>query len=249
MSLLSKIQNHWGLNEGSGTITTDGFGGRDGTLTDAALWEAAGKIDGGIANDGTTSRYISVSDLPFPTTGAISFWLKTASTNRQNILSFAGNITYLRFAANYQPGTAGGTPGAIGFQRQSASGAPAFAFRSDVGTALHDGDWHHIVVNFNTQNAGSPEIYFDGVAQSVTVSASNLLDGQTFDAAIGSAVTGATPGDNLNGSLDALMLFDDMLTAGEVAQLYSGGVGLELVADLRLYTAYTVAAGRLRRIS
>lgn len=249
MSLLSKIQNHWGLNEGAGLITTDGFGSRDGTLTNEALWDAAGKIDGGIANDGTTSRYISVSDLPFPTAGAISFWLQTTSTNRQNILSFAGNTTYLRFAANYQPGTAGGSAGVIGFQRQSANGAPAFAFRSDVGTALHDGDWHHIVVNFNTQNAGSPEVYFDGVAQSVTVSASNLLDGQTFDAAIGSAVSGVIPADNLNGALDALMLFDDMLTAGEVAQLYNAGVGRELVVDLAIYSAFALINGRMRRIS
>lgn len=249
MTLLNKIQNHWDFNEGSGTIATDAFGGKDGALTDAALWEAAGKIDGGIANDGTTSRYISLTNLPFPTEGAVSFWLKTASTNRQNILSFAGNITYLRFAANYQPGGAGSTAGVIGFQRQSGNGAPAFAFRSDVGSALHDGAWHHIVVNFNTQNAGSPEVYFDGVAQSVTVSASNLLDGQTFDAAIGSAVTGETPADNLNGSLDALMLFDTMLTAEEIGQLYNGGAGRELVVDMALYNAYTLVNGRLRRIT
>ena len=254
MGLIEKTQNQWRFAEQAGTTASDSYGGANGTLTDAGLWTPDGKIGGGIQNDGTLGNYITVPGLEFPTVGAISVWFKTASTDRSNILGDinpSGNPR-LHFAANYQPGIGGATAGTIGFRR--ALGGDNFDFHAAVGSDLHDGEWHHIVANFDTQDAGSPEIWFDGASQSVTVSNSALQDGVTFDAVIGTSGAGSGgsgASNSLNGSIDALAIFRDMLTSSEVAALYNGGAGLELVSidTSTRYAAYTLVDGMLRRIS
>lgn len=257
MSLISKALHAWNFNEGVGITAADAFGSANGTLTDDGLWTPDGKIGGGIENDGTLENYITVPSIGFPSRGAISVWVKTSSTNRSNLLGHI-NVTgapRLHFAINYQPGVGGATAETIGFRRDTDEGDAKFDFLAAVGSALHDGEWHHVVANFDTQDAGSPEIWFDGVLQSVTVSSSNTQGGATFAPVIGTSGAASgnpNPSNSLNGSMDALTIFGDMLTAGEIAQLYNDGGGLELaigIIDFQRYAAYTLVDGELRRIS
>lgn len=249
MSLVSKIQSHWAFNEGAGLSSEDDFGTNDAALTDATLWSQNGKIDGCISNDGTSTRYVELTDLAFPAAGAISFWLSTESSNRQSVMGFRGNVSYLRCAVNYRPGLGGSTAGVIGFQRQDANGGAAHSLYADVGSSLYDGSFHHIAINFDTQGATPPKVFFDGVQRVVTTPGTATFGGQTFDAAIGAVVSGSTPSNILDGSIDAMMLFDDLLTDEEVGQLYNYGMGRELIGDTKTYSAYALIGGRLRRIS
>lgn len=247
MALLDKLQTALFFEQGEGLIAYDSIGANPGTLSDEALWTSSGKIGGGIANAGA-ARHIALTALTLPSTGSMAVQFKTASTSRQSILSTAAGIVGLYFDANYQPGVGGSSPGKIGFTIENPT-STTLSFYADVGSDLSDGDHHLIVVTWAAATSAASKVYFDGALETTTSVSAGLVTTSEKDCVIGA---GRNPSGGLhnylNGGLDALMVFNDILTADEVTELYNAGDGLQPYKSVAGYAAYTLVNARLVRV-
>jgi hypothetical protein len=96
---------------------------------------------------------------------------------------------------------------------------------------INDGNWHHIVITWAT--GSSPDVYVDGV----------LTNGSTFNGATG-GVRSTTPPitlgsaynmGNYSGSIDDVALLNSVLTAEQIASIYTGGVNVLSLSPVALW--------------
>ena len=164
----------------------------------------------------------------------------------------AANNSWLEMASNYDPGTSdfavafwvyldsatthgvistgGGSNGVDGFYLYvDASDQLTLAINDSVqgsrasgvlATGLSTGSWYFVVVNFDRD--GNATAYVDNVAKS------------TLDISGQAATLGATQGNvgayeldtgHMDGRVDSLGIWDRLLTADEITELYNSGLG------------------------
>jgi len=161
---------HWKLDEQTGTVATDSAGSNDGLVHGAAGW-TAGKINGALSFDGTTT-YVSVPGIP----------------------ELAGNS--LTAQAWIRMGESFGTWNPILIQHSpDTNGYYFYVFRGKPAVYLVTGDswalaespdviarneWYHIAM---TNDGSNLRLYVDGQIKAAT--SSTGLTGADYDAYIG----------------------------------------------------------------
>jgi len=166
-----------------------------------------GVIDDALTFNGTSDYVDCGNDSSLQITGnlSISAWVRTSSGLRQFIVSKDDvvNRSYSLFIVD----------GMIRFQIFEAD-AP---YRVDSTTSINDGTWHHIVgINDGTDL----KIYVDGELENINSGAGGAMDNDSSDLWIG-ARNDLTY--YFNGSIDGVRIFDSVLSATEVEDLYNEG--------------------------
>jgi len=213
----------WPLDETSGTIAEDIFNGNDGTHVNGPTFEA-GKVDGALRFDGVDQYVDAGSDSSLDITGPITIdlWVKPDVINKfQQVVSkgdfknTAGEFTYFLLIATAAVATADGT---IRFGIE-LGGAGDFV---DSTIPISAGTFTHVAATFDPVS-DAVKIYLDGVEKG-----SGTITGappSTPDALFIGALKNV--GGTLNqfdGVLDEVEIFDRVLTAGEIKDIFDAGI-------------------------
>jgi hypothetical protein len=113
-----------------------------------------------------------------------------------------------------------------GFYLQYSQADGKFAFSTSEGRALADaapatGQWYHLV-GVHDANAGTYTLFVNGQAQA-TVNHQAAGDAAGGPLAIGRGFSGGVPSDFFPGAVDGVQMWNRVLTAADVAQLYGSG--------------------------
>ena len=201
----------WDFEEGSGTTTADGSGnGLTATLTNSPIWSTGQVGTGALTFDGTDDYVIRTStNVSLANSFSIAFW---ASTNDLA----GGNAAYI---CNSDP--AATVEGEWFVAAQATTGLsfiynPSDGNQTTIGSnyTIDDGLWHHIVVNYNGENI---TFYVDGASVYSQAASLNISATATLDIILGNNTT--TPANNLDGSLDQVIIYDCALTNAEISRL------------------------------
>jgi hypothetical protein len=206
------LTHYWKFDEISGTTAADSIGANNGTLAAGATWSSAGKINGCVSMNGTSSSYVSfpagvVSTL---TNFSIAGWVyvKTNATWGR-FFDFGSNTT------NYMEISPLSGLGGVHFAISTNSNTGEQTIDSPAGS-LPTGGWHHLAV---TLSGTLGTLYIDGVKVGqnggITINPKNL--GSTTQNYIGKSQWPSDP--YLNGFVDDFRIYSGALSAAEVYAL------------------------------
>jgi Concanavalin A-like lectin/glucanases superfamily len=199
----------WSLDENGGTVAHDSSGnGHDATVVNGPQW-VTGESGAALQFDGS-SQYAQTSGPVVGTAGnfSVSAWVRLDSTAHwATALSQDGSVS-------------------SGFYLQYSQADGRFAFSTSEGRALADaapatGRWYHLV-GVHDANAGTYTLYVDGQAQTTV---NHQADGDPAEGplAIGRGFSGGGFADFFPGAVDAVHVWDRVLTASDITQLYASG--------------------------
>lgn len=198
--------------------SNDSLGVNNGSDTTVSYANAG--VQGNSATFGS-GRITLTAGAP-PTNTSVSLWFRRADTANTEQLLYGwyatDGIIYWRISF----GAFGN--GRVGLLHRSA----ASDFKLwDIANAVTDTTtFHHVVVT--QAGANAPVIYLDGTSRTVTqqnTSGTVAKWTNTVSHTMGQSAFGSFP-ISLQGRLDEVGLWNRVLTAGEVAQLYNGGAGI-----------------------
>ena len=203
------LVNWWEFDEGSGSTAYDSAGGNNGTIT-GATWSNDPCRRMCLSFDGSND-YVALSSFTVSTNnGTIALWFKTDANfsgnyNLQGYL-MSGSSQYADYLAVVNEGDA-----CYAIAGETASQDDYFVY---VKNAASKNQWNHIAVSFDNKTA---KTYLNGdLIDTRSVTNSSL----TLDR-IGGRST-----EFFNGEIDDVRFYNRALSAGEVMQLYQGGVVL-----------------------
>jgi len=203
----------WHLNEtgGSGAYLKDSSGNSN-DLNSYSSSSVVAKNSYGRSLAGNTSSYLAKSGMTnFPTGNlTIELWVKTTD-NDAGIVSYASSTydnDFLLYLA---------APNLRVFHSTTSY--------VDTGITLHDGQWHHLAVTWET--SGAVKAYKDGIqaysgtlaAGSTNTSGGTLVIGQEQDS-VGGGFDGTQA---LAGSVDEIKISDTVRSADEIYESYRLG--------------------------
>jgi hypothetical protein len=196
----------WTFDEGSGNIAADSSGnGNDGTLNGPLEWTTEGKIGGGMAFTGPYN-FVLVEDAPslnMTDEITIAAWINPSWTGNNRILqkSSGGGDNQYRLIKE------GGNN--IRFHIPPASNFEV------TGNIPPQGEWTHLAA---TYDGSMIKVYYDGVVVGETEfsGAMGTSDGQLF---IGNKWAQAPAGDEFNGLMDDVRIYNRALTLSEIKKL------------------------------
>jgi hypothetical protein len=211
MALIDNLIEYWKMNESSGNCIGS-FAAKSGTVT-GATQGASGKIATAYSFDGSDNVDFGDDasfDFGSSTDWSISLWFNTTSTD-----------AYDYVIAKY---------GSSGWGIELVSGA-LYVFANDgiggvlfkaVTGTVNNGSWHHLVATFDRD--GNCTTYLDGGAGSTASMSAvgNISNSDIFY--FGRDTTGTY---QYNGSLDAIGVWNKILTSGEASELWNSGNGYE----------------------
>ena len=143
----------------------------------------------------------------------ISAWIKPTFTT----ISRVGNSTVIAGFGSYSAGKLRALTivnGKLGFNFW-ATGA------GEEGSAISRDDWHHVVATFDS--SGNLKLYLDGVIQSDGMSLGSNPVGQGEAFIGGSNSLGAANFEYFHGHIDEVAVFNSVLSAGQVEDIYNLG--------------------------
>ena len=173
-----------------------------------------GKFGNAWNGTGTNAAYSSASGLNLSGDWSMSFWYKSSTTAQSNkrLVSLKG--TNITAGWNNYNGSLGFYIGGVSL----VSSATSVTRVSQIPDAqVNDGSWHHLA--FSVTSSGSWVIYLDGTSYSGAVSG----EGRSFNSNTYFAITSYDTGSGYNtiGLVDQVRIFNRVISAGEVAQLYN----------------------------
>jgi len=207
---------HWKLDETSGAVAVDSAGGHDGVLINEPAWDVSGQIDGALDFDGSDDRVVANHDPALAITEELTMmaWVNLRET-----------FDIYRILSKEQAGQNDGYWMAI-------SGGTVFV---GIGGQIYWYDlfaspdqWYHIAVTYSDAD-DELKIYIDGSLMT-TEFASAPLNANTADIVIGDNWEGSK---QWNGLLDEVRIYDYGLSAAEITDLYTEGLG-GLIAHWKL---------------
>lgn len=210
---------HWKFDEGSGTIAYDSVGGNVGTIYGDAEW-TTGQFDGALSFDGVDD-YVDCGNTFASVTGSatksIMAWVKSATTDYSTP---DGMILELYRRSDSSSGfyvSVRDNPATWhSFHRNSGSYT---LLDSEVNVT---NEWTHIAL---VQDGSNVNLYINGVAE---VSASDGVAPSISsppNASIGAYIhPSSTAGAYFNGSIDDVRIYDRVLSAEEIQELYLDGL-------------------------
>ncbi len=196
----------WTFDEGTGDIAADSSGnGNDGTLHGPVEWTTEGKLGGALKFTGPYN-YVLIPNAPSlnPTRQiTIAAWINPAWTGNNRILqkSTEGSDNQYRLIKEWGNHTKFELPGAGTLYPQN--------------TLPPLGKWTHLA---GTYDGKSIKLYFDGVvvAEMDASGEMTISDGPLF---IGTKHSTAPAGDEFNGMLDDVRIYNRALTQSEIKRL------------------------------
>ena len=215
----------WHLDETGGSTANDTSGSGNNGVATSPVWTAAGKINGCLAFNGTSSQ-VQIAN-PLSGDFSIAFWVKTTQS---------GGTGQWYKGIGLVDGYVAGTTNDFG--TALCGGKLAFGVGNPDQTilstsAINDGAWHHCVAT-RAQSSGTMKVYVDGALQTTGVGGTqSLVAAASLN--FGKMQSG---GNFLNGSLDEVKLFTRALGDMEVAALYNDGISPPL-APMTLTETYT----------
>lgn len=207
------LVGYWSLNDGSGLIARDFSGnGKNGIVSSSyqgttnPIW-ATGRIGGGLNFSATTSPVV-ISTTSFLGTGAgktfsISFWFyATTLTIYDSIIRIGGAVSTNDCII-------------IGLRSTTTYYIDTWATDYSVTANSALNTWYHICLTADGTNF---VFYHNGVNKNTTARNPNFVDGPSWFGAGNPAVIR-----HFGGSLDDVRIYNRVLTAAEVQQLYLAG--------------------------
>jgi hypothetical protein len=217
----------WPLNETTGQRLDISGNNRhlsdsDGEQLDVGVGNAVGSVVGKIGNaaefTGDSGARVLRLGTPLPAyespTGSISAWVKFNSVMGVVVVG-----DYYRTPLSIQYRGNENVSEVVGI----LSGATSFDLTHPVSTDV----WYHIVFTYD-QATGAAELFVNGVS----------VDTHTYDdyspvEELGGFAVGSTgdgfSGHFIDGLVDAVGVWDRVLTTGEILQLYNQGAGIEAI--------------------
>jgi hypothetical protein len=218
------LVGHWEFDNsgdvGEATVSSDLV------VVGNAAYSASGKFGGALTLDGS-GDYLRVDashTLPagLPTGDAsytVAAFIKTTANARDHI-TFWGNIASAQ-ANGFRTTTVG--EGAIA--NNSTGGILNWGYAQDFGSGaggtppgtIYDGQWHHVACSYDSATS-TKRLYFDGVELGT-----GKVIGDLNVAATGFAIgSNSAGGDQLNGLLDDVRVYDGALSQPAIAALAAG---------------------------
>ena len=194
----------WNFEEGQGATANDSSGNANtGTLNANTAWKA-GKIGKALIFDGS-GDYVSTSNTTSTqvSSGTMEAWIKTsnAGSGYRGIVvkQDAWGMFLVDNVLEIFDWTAG--------QNRS------------TGVNLADGKWHHVVVSFQSGITNGSIVYVDGIAK-LTTTMTVADQSQSLSFGTGSSTAN---GQDFNGLIDQVRLFNYVRTPAQVAWDYNRG--------------------------
>ena len=230
LSSLSPV--HWwrmGDNdEGTGTTITDqGSGGNDGTLTNGPTFSTSVPYvlpsitnTNSVSFDGTNDYIdLGTSSTLNPTSSlTLSTWIYINGSG-------TGSLPTIYSSSKTSNGISGGialayTSNKIRFYLDT-TGSSGWVF-AESNSTMSTGQWYHLV---GTWDGSTVTLYIDGTAQSTTASASTIGYNTGFPATIGRYST-----NYFQGLVDEVALFDSALSSSNITAIYNSGVPADITS-------------------
>jgi hypothetical protein len=194
----------------SGALTTDSSGKGITLNNNGTVGETTGKFGGGadfgISNAGKNFTSTNSYSITNQNAWSVSFWAKLAQAQvdeEQDVFfSLVVNGYGSFFLRLYKP-TGGATQ--IDLVRNNGLTQESDTLASSPGTT----DWHHYVVTVTTTTM---RFYYDSADQGATT-CSGTANGTT---------TQLTVGNNFDGYIDDVVIYNDVLSGAEISGLYNG---------------------------
>ena len=223
------VLSYWDMNEGSGTSLTDAVGTKTGSfvnITETA-WTAGHT---GNANDysldfagagcvqiGDCSDWNIGKDTAF----SISTWIY------DNGGATMGVVTGINPDSPFDGwGMLRRSDHSIRLEMSGPAGGTENFVVDALG--LPEGQWVHVVATYDgSHDANGVRIYFDGQMKSVNVGSNDAAGDVPTDKTVAISSYGAA-NRWMNGMIDDVAVFDAVLTAGQVADLYAGTAPTDL---------------------
>jgi hypothetical protein len=200
----SGILAYWRLGDASGDAI-DAAGSLDGTVTGATRGVTGailGDADTAYSFDGNDGILISNNALLQLSTGTLEFWCKgttndgwiVAKHNAWGIALVGSDLGFFDFGG---------------------------AAVRDSNASVTSGNWHHVVLTFQSGVVGGTIIYRDGVSVLAT---DMTVSNQSIGISIGADHNGATFESFYTGAIDEVAIYSSILTPTQVAAHYDMGV-------------------------
>jgi len=203
------LQNHWALDESSGTTATDSLGAQDGTLANGPVWRStSGRIGGALEFDGVDDRVdLGTMDIPPGPGMTISLWMKADDfgvTDARLISKSTGTATQDHY---WMVSTINST--ALRFRLKTGGSTATLATTTGQ---LQAGVWYHVAV---TYDGSYMRIYKDGVQVAITAKTGTMDTNASVGVAMGNQPAGAS---NLpfDGLIDDVRIYNRALSASEI---------------------------------
>ncbi len=196
---------HWKLDETTGPTAVDSEGGHDGTWTNGPT-PTPGLIDGGLDFDGGNDHIVVPHDDNLSLTNFTLYaWINPSALSGWQVILNKGTTTS---AVNYYLATNGDEIG-LGFYN-----AGWVEFNTTNANLVVD-DWYQVVATYDDANREG-RIYLDGeLIHTSTVSSSPLPNSDNL------TIGRSGFGEYWPGTLDDVRIYDRVLGADEISDLYA----------------------------
>ncbi len=203
----------------------------NGVAFEDAKFTSNGKYRGAFDFDGYND-FISVESgkgdsLNFTNNFTVSLWYKTRSKS---------DLEYIITSGQWASGGSGfGITYSTADNRIYLNLGNGSAWKYDyMNIDLEDNDWHYLTVVYiyNGQNWGDSQFYIDGTRRVYKEGDLNMLSGTSISGnGIGVGGFWAGANNNINGTLDELVIYKKALNDTEITQLYDSSVNQVLLEN------------------
>ncbi|MEM9235452.1 MAG: LamG-like jellyroll fold domain-containing protein [Verrucomicrobiota bacterium] len=215
----SSLVSYYNFDEGSGDDAFDtAVSGSAQTATEnqgSVQWDNSNPLIGSSALDlnGSTSLAVNVPFDGSTTEYTMCVWLKSDafSTTREGIFNHRGSSNDVFWGIAVVPGTGGSD-----YRIRSNNGGVSVPDNT-FGTGV----WQHVAWTWSSATREA-KIYIDGVLQSTAVNVSDTYNATENTWRIGD--DSCCGGREMNGRLDDLAIFDEVLSDDQIAQIHQGGL-------------------------
>jgi hypothetical protein len=210
------IVGHWKFEEASGSTAYDSAGENDGTIYGGATRSNTGIVGTGVGVtkaldfDGIND-YVQISDDDSISLGnrdySISAWINPDSTSSRRPIAVKtkdANDTEYGFSV------------ILGKLKLDVEKDDNNQYATTTSNVVGTGSWQHVAVTFDASTT-TPIFYHNGVSKSSTNTIDTLPDELSDGLYIG---TYGTAGTYFNGKIDDVRIFDRVLNANAIEQLY-----------------------------
>lgn len=199
------------LNSNANSLSGATFTGSLGGDTGISNFVSGGKFGNYWNGTGTTHLFSNDGNLAPSGAYSLSFWYRSNTTGQANkrLLTVKGSVVTAGWN-NYN--------GSLGFYIGTGTSTSSVDRVAEIpDNQVNNNVWHHLV--FTTTSAGGWKIYLDGTQYNNPVAG----EGRSFNSGSVFAVTTYDQGDSYNtiGGIDQIRLFNRVITAQEVSDLYN----------------------------
>ncbi len=214
-TLLTGMEAYYKMDETSGTVLTDSSGNsRNGTVSNASIWDTGGKINGGFdCNDDYIGEISStVSNPLISNTMSISVWHNINSGAEDTRFIFKGNASGTRvFAVTFADGH---------YRVLIGDSSGNWSYTTIGSVPVVSNSWQHIVVTFTPTGY---KLYKNGILEETVTTTVDMKTNSTEEMTF----AGINGVGDLVGKMDEVGFWSKTLTQSEVTELYNFGVGLQ----------------------